>query len=145
VTGTGKPRPRPAEAAAWTVEPDGIALLNARQGRHLRLGYPEAAVWDLLARQKPEESLLPLLEAIAGLARPQAEELLASCLASWLEEGWLEAGEPEARAPEAGAPEEGKLKTGEPEAGAPEAGEPEEGKLKAGEPEARAPEAGKPR
>jgi hypothetical protein len=84
-----------AKHVAWVVEPHGIVLIHTLHGRIRQLAYPEAAVWDLITRPRPEATIRRLLELIAGINPQEARELLASCLDIWTEEGWLETGTPE--------------------------------------------------
>lgn len=86
---------RCAGQAAWVVEPHGVALIHMAQGRRRELGYPEAAVWDLVTRGRPEKTICSMLELIAGIGPREARTLVDSCLDQWLAEGWLETGEPE--------------------------------------------------
>lgn len=81
---------RIARQTAWVVEPHGVALIRLADGRRCELSYPEAAVWDLTTRCRPEEAVCSMLELIAGIGPREAETLVNSCLAKWLADGWLE-------------------------------------------------------
>jgi hypothetical protein len=84
-----------AGQVTWVVEPRGVVLIHARQGRCREIAYPEAAVWDLMTRRWPGETIRSMLELIAGIGPREAGELVDSCLDAWAEEGWLETGAPE--------------------------------------------------
>ncbi len=89
-----KRTPHCAEHVVWIVEPWGVTLIHAPHGRSCQLPYPEAAIWDLLTRCRPEETIRSMLELIAGIGPHEAEALVRSRLDAWAEEGWLETGGP---------------------------------------------------
>jgi hypothetical protein len=86
---------RCAGQTAWVVEPHGITLLHLTRGRCRNLSCPEAAVWDLVTRGRPEEKIHSLLELIAGIGPHDARRLVDSCLDQWLAEGGLKTEEAE--------------------------------------------------
>lgn len=80
-----------AAQVVWVVEPQGIVLIHTLQGRRYPLAYPEAAVWDLLTRSRPVETICTMLELIAAISPSKSKELVTACLEVWTQEGWLEA------------------------------------------------------
>jgi len=74
---------------AWVVEPRGVALIHLAHGRRRELACPEAAIWDLAVRGRTRDDIRSMMEVIAGIGPHEAQTLVDSCLAQWLEEGWL--------------------------------------------------------
>ena len=68
---------------AWAVNTDGIVLTNEATGAVCRLGYPEAAVWDLISRGYSYEVTVSLLCTIGSLTLDSAERLVLESLAAW--------------------------------------------------------------
>ncbi len=79
---------RPARGVRWAVEADGLLLADGA-GRVVRIGYPEAAIWDLMARGYRHGKLVPLMTHIAALEPAAAGELVADQLEQWVARGWL--------------------------------------------------------
>jgi hypothetical protein len=79
---------RIAPGVGWSV---GRANLTLTDGRgHVRtLGYPEAAVWDLLCRGYAFEKVVSLTTHIAGLDDAQAKLLVRRSIESWRQDGLL--------------------------------------------------------
>ena len=73
----------------WTVEPEGVAVGDSLRHEWVRLAYPEAAVWDLLARGRTKAETATLVRWIAALAPAEAEALVEQCLKCWQEEARL--------------------------------------------------------
>jgi hypothetical protein len=74
---------------SWVVESDGILLLNRGTGRILRLGYPEAAVWDLASRDGSIERIVPKLGRVASCGDREARRIVTGCMEAWIGGGWL--------------------------------------------------------
>jgi hypothetical protein len=77
------------EHVGWSVEIDTIRLINRRSGAVCRLGYPEAAVWDLLSRGYAHEDLVRLLGVIASVDLSEAEQLVLRTVKDLAEKGFL--------------------------------------------------------
>lgn len=73
----------------WTVESYSLLLIRRDTGAQLTLGYPEAALWDLLSRKTPLEKIIQMLAAIAGTGPYATRQLIAKIISKWEEEGWL--------------------------------------------------------
>jgi len=89
-----KPGPRGiavelAPRIGWIVEEGTVRVFEAEKGELLKLGYPEAAVWDLISRYSLEADIVPKLAVIGGLNRAATRALLHSCLRGWLRSGIL--------------------------------------------------------
>jgi hypothetical protein len=80
---------RPANQVHWAVERTGLLLIHADSGASCLLGYPDAAVWDLLARGNTPEIVASKLCAIAALAPAEAQALVDALTARWHAAGWL--------------------------------------------------------
>lgn len=74
---------------SWIVEQRGVLLIDTAENRHLQLSHPEAAVWDLLTRYRPNKRLLRMLAVIADTDMDAAESVLEKCLKNWVAQGWL--------------------------------------------------------
>lgn len=79
---------RIAAGVGWSV---GRANLTLTDGRgHVRtLGYPEAAVWDLLCRGYAFEKVVAMTTHIAELDHHSAEQLVRGSMESWQQAGLL--------------------------------------------------------
>ena len=90
--GVGKHRYVPAGQVAWTVEADGVVVVDLRRGisRHIR--YPHAAVWDLLCQGVPRARMTRMVKAVAGSDGRSAARLIDECLRQWAEAGLLAEG-----------------------------------------------------
>jgi hypothetical protein len=86
LTGTYRVSP----GVAWVVELDGIILINRGSSNTLRLGYPQAAVWDLANRGLPFERIVSLLSVISALSSEQAGRLVQESFQQWQEQGFFQ-------------------------------------------------------
>lgn len=76
----------------WAVDRAGVTLAN-RDGSALTLGYPEAAIWDLLSRGSAFPRIVSLTGRIASLEPEPAEALVRSTLEDWTRAGFLDRGD----------------------------------------------------
>ena len=74
---------------AWSVEPDGVLLVNTAGATARRLRYPEAAVWDWLSRGDSCAGATRKTAALAKLDPAAAERLVLEAVRSWVEAGFL--------------------------------------------------------
>ncbi|MEK7407750.1 MAG: hypothetical protein AAB225_21970 [Acidobacteriota bacterium] len=74
---------------AWTVESDGILLLNAATASSRRLRYPEAAVWDWISRGESCDRIMRKTAAVAKMETETARRLVLEAVRSWVEAGFL--------------------------------------------------------
>jgi hypothetical protein len=74
---------------AWTVEMDGIFLLNRSTGAVCQLDYPRAAIWDLVSRGYRTSRLIPVISAIASLGWEETDRLVMESLEDWTKAGFL--------------------------------------------------------
>lgn len=77
-----------APGVEWTVEKGGL-LLRVPGGQFEQIGYPEAAVWDLLNRNYSVEQAIELAAHIAGLNRDASRDLVAASVEKWTAKGLL--------------------------------------------------------
>ena len=77
---------RPAPQVAWAAQIDGVLLVGPA-GRTHSLGYPAAAIWDLLVRQRPRARMVRMLSAIASLDERTARRLVDEAIEQWLAAG----------------------------------------------------------
>lgn len=80
---------RQASHMAWSVEFDGLALVDTSKGTVLRLGYPRAALWDLMGRDRSLPGIVSKMSAIAALDMEHAERLVRETVREWVEAGLL--------------------------------------------------------
>ena len=80
---------RVAEHVRWAVEAAGVMLINDATGASLSLGYPQAAIWDFLARGESRERMVAKLCAIAALEPAAAQALAVETIAAWWEAGFV--------------------------------------------------------
>jgi hypothetical protein len=79
------PRYRLQEAILWTVEEDGICVFDDLCCRRLHLPYPEAAVWDMMARGRSLADIVAIMPFVADLPAAEAARLVERCVNHWLE------------------------------------------------------------
>lgn len=80
---------RCAPHVSWTVERNGLLLLNAGNAKGCPLGYPQAALWDLLSRGNSYRQVVSKMRAIALLSAEATERFIADTMESWVEAGLL--------------------------------------------------------
>ncbi|MCP4691497.1 MAG: hypothetical protein GY859_25860, partial [Desulfobacterales bacterium] len=73
----------------WTVEPGRVILENRRTGAVRVLGYPRAAIWDLISRGRTRGQLNRALRAIASMDAAGADRLIRETEADLGEAGFL--------------------------------------------------------
>lgn len=78
-----------APSTRWAVELKGIVLINEGTGAVSSLGYPQAAVWDLLTHGYSYDRSVCMLTAITSLQTGEVETLIAESLKTWVEDGFL--------------------------------------------------------
>jgi len=74
---------------AWAVTATGVTLVDGRSGRVERLRYPEAAVWDSLARDRGYVATVDLLVAVARVDRAGATVIVDGTVSRLTELGFL--------------------------------------------------------
>ncbi|MBI4612792.1 MAG: hypothetical protein HY720_04205 [Planctomycetes bacterium] len=83
------PSYRSLSGVAWSVEHSGLTLVRDGDGKILHLGYPEAALWDLLCRRRPLEATIRMVAAIARLETQAARKWTFDTIQTWVREGWV--------------------------------------------------------
>ena len=73
----------------WSVESKGVVLINPDKNEALQLGYPEAALWDLIQRSYSFEKTVKLLSAITLEDEKSTVVFLMKTLQQWVEKGIL--------------------------------------------------------
>jgi hypothetical protein len=73
----------------WTIETHGIALVNQETGTTCFLKYPQAAIWDLIARNYPYPRIIRMLQAITSLQKEEVQTMLRKSLDMWVKNGFL--------------------------------------------------------
>jgi hypothetical protein len=84
-----KPKMRPAPSVRWAVEDEGILVIDTGSGASHFLGYPDAAVWDLLARDYSGSRLARMLCLIGAFGWSESQRLIDTLLAEWETAGLL--------------------------------------------------------
>jgi hypothetical protein len=85
-------RLQPARHVCWAVELDGVVVLNERNGRSLKLAYPQAAIWDFVTRGDSRKEIVCKIAAVASLAPEEAERLVVQTEAELRQSGFLAPG-----------------------------------------------------
>jgi hypothetical protein len=80
---------QPREAVLWSVEQTGIRVFDELGGKEMALEYPEAAVWDLIARGQPVARTVEVFRYAAGQTAEEAAEFVRQCVSQWHEEKWI--------------------------------------------------------
>ena len=78
-----------ADSTRWAVETRGIALVNQETEATCFLKYPQAAIWDLIARNYPYTSIIRMLQAITSLQEAEVQAILLKSLDTWVKAGFL--------------------------------------------------------
>lgn len=78
-----------AAGVTWAVEKDGIVLVHPDTRAVCTLGYPEAAVWDLISRGYSYRQTVAAVCAIGALTPAAAERLVHEHVTGWAEAGFL--------------------------------------------------------
>lgn len=73
----------------WAVERFTLRLTDAR-GQVAILGYPDAAIWDLLSRGYPYPKVVSMMTHIAGLDEGEASSAVRSAISAWVKGGFLQ-------------------------------------------------------
>ena len=73
----------------WAVETTGVNLILSDTGDVWTLGYPDAAIWDLISRRYSLVRAAQILAAILSVDLEPARQLLLARLEAWIEEGIL--------------------------------------------------------
>jgi hypothetical protein len=73
----------------WAVDIRGIALVNQATGTTRFLKYPQAAIWDLIARNYPYAHTIRMLQAITTLQEAEVQAILRESLDTWVKNGFL--------------------------------------------------------
>ncbi len=78
-----------AASTRWAVDIRGIALANQETGVTCFLKYPQAAIWDLIARNYPYAHIIRMLEAITLRQEAEVLAILRESLDTWVKNGFL--------------------------------------------------------
>ena len=78
-----------APGVGWSVGRVNVTLSDGR-GQVRALGYPEAAVWDLVSRGYAFDRVVKMIGHIASIEETAADALVRSAIASWRDAGFLE-------------------------------------------------------
>lgn len=74
---------------SWAVEARGVLLINDATGAVVTVGYPQAAIWEMLTGGESNERIARKLCAIASLEPEAAEALMRETVAAWRAAGFL--------------------------------------------------------
>jgi hypothetical protein len=81
---------RCAPDVTWSAEPDGIRLVSSARSLIVKLGYPEAALWDFVARGVSEVRATNMIKYIGRFAdEVAASTFVAQCLEEWRRQGLI--------------------------------------------------------
>jgi hypothetical protein len=78
-----------APGIRWIVEERGVRIIDELARRSEALGYPEAAVWELLLRGHSLPETVRMVRHIAGVTGAQAQMSVERCIDRWCKAGWL--------------------------------------------------------
>lgn len=81
---------RPAPGITWSVEQRGALVFDRSRTAPTWIGYPEAAIWDLLTRGTPWTQLVAVFATVAGVTADDAEKQAGAACRAWVESGLLE-------------------------------------------------------
>ena len=80
---------RYAPDVAWAVEQDHVVVVDTPTGAARHIGYPQAALWDLIGRDRSWAGIVSKMGAIASLNPEPAERLVRETIDAWIEAGFL--------------------------------------------------------
>jgi hypothetical protein len=74
---------------SWTVEINGIILINQKIGKSHFLDYPKAAVWALMSRGYAFSKIVRMLSLITAIDTVTAHKLLLATVTELAQLGFL--------------------------------------------------------
>ncbi len=74
---------------SYTVESNGLILINARTGNKLVIDYPQAAVWDLIIKNYTPGMIVRMISNILLITRNQSKSIIRDTLESLYDKGFL--------------------------------------------------------
>lgn len=77
----------------WTIESDGIHIINSMANKQLFLTYPEAALWQLLANGHSLEKTAELFSYIINDKLENSNKMILSIINNWENIGMVEVSE----------------------------------------------------
>jgi hypothetical protein len=77
---------RTTPGTLWSAQAGGVIVGDHVRNDWMQLAYPEAAVWDLLARGRSIADTAGRVRWIAGLSPEAAQTLVQGCADRWLRE-----------------------------------------------------------
>lgn len=80
---------RPASSVKWSVNRQGIQLVNFETRNCAYLAYPEAAIWDLTCRGDSEDRLVTKISIIASISAADAQQLIVETIQHWVKIGFM--------------------------------------------------------
>jgi hypothetical protein len=79
-----------APGMSWVVQTRGIRVIDEAARHSKMLDYPEALVWEELARGRDGKSAAGTVCRVTNLDEVEAEALVRQLLCEWMEAGWIE-------------------------------------------------------
>lgn len=67
----------------WTVENNGLLLIDRTAGTVIHMDYPDAALWDFVSREIPLPKIIAMMSAITGKSAQDTKIRIAETLARW--------------------------------------------------------------
>jgi hypothetical protein len=74
---------------AWTVENTAIRIVDRATGEECVVGYPEAALWDMLMLGYSFDAMLDVVTRLIGCSRRCAGALMRRTIRIWEKKGFL--------------------------------------------------------
>jgi len=79
----------PAPYIKWSVESDGIKVINQQTGLVYTIYYPQAALWDLMAREYKFKLVFRMICKITAAEPAAAHQLIMESIEKWVQKGLL--------------------------------------------------------
>lgn len=74
---------------SWIVQSRGVQILDEIARCSESLGYPEAAVWELLVHKHDPVAASAMLTWILDITDEEARAHIERCVQTWIKAGWL--------------------------------------------------------
>jgi hypothetical protein len=73
----------------WSVEQDSILIINAVSGVTGDVGYPGAAIWDMLMLGYPRQNISRIIALLEGDSMEKADAIVDEHITGWKKTGFL--------------------------------------------------------
>jgi len=77
----------------FTVDTDGVSVINKQTHEHKVIKYPDAAVWLVLANKHSQQKSFEILKSVLGRKPGETKEFISRCIETWENENLISPGQ----------------------------------------------------